>query len=123
MAQTDTSTNGLKPEGVRFVESLLAGTSVADAAREVGISTRTGYRWVADPSVREALDEGVAELRQASLARLTALSNAAIDVVEKRIRDGDGKTALSVLRGLGILGRRPAPRPQDPYSEGGWGPP
>lgn len=60
----------------RFVETLLAGLDVEEAAVEVGRSPRTGRRWLRDPSIQKALSQAQAE-------RLRLLSTAVMQVAGK----------------------------------------
>lgn len=67
-----------------LIAALLGGASVEDAARLAGLSLRTAYRRLADPTFRDTL----AEAKQARLAR----------VVEVMVRSGGGTTMTQEAR-------------------------
>ena len=50
-----------------------------------------------------ALERGRWELRQAVQARLLTLADKAADCLEVTLAQGDGKAALALLKGLGLL--------------------
>ena len=88
--------------------ALLAGRTPAEAGRQAGASRRTVYRWVQEPAFRAALAEAQAELCEAVSARLMAVADDAVLCIERRIREGDGRLALQLLRSLGMLDGWPA---------------
>jgi hypothetical protein len=49
------ATDGLTPRQRRFIEALLVNPTIDAAAAAVGISRRTGTRWMGRPAVRAAL--------------------------------------------------------------------
>jgi hypothetical protein len=63
----DGGEDGLSPEKTRFVEAIVEGQSVADAAKVAGRSPRTGRRWKTEPEVagaiRARLSEAMAQAR------------------------------------------------------------
>jgi hypothetical protein len=54
MTKPDISTNQ-----ERFIAAVLSTRTIADAARQIGISERTAYRYLDDPEVRAALDSAL----------------------------------------------------------------
>ena len=73
----------------RFLEALVGGRSVTEAAKLAGVSHRTAYRYLDDPDVREAL----ATFRRAALEgladRLRTLGQLAAQTLEEAMRDPD----------------------------------
>ena len=67
-----------------LIAALLGGASVEDAASLAGLSLRTAYRRLADPTFRDTL----LEAKQARLAR----------VVEAMVRSGGGTTMTQEAR-------------------------
>jgi hypothetical protein len=56
----------------RFIERLLSSPSVENAAQSVGISLRTGWRWMRDPAVIARLAELRRQSMQHAMLRLQA---------------------------------------------------
>ena len=69
-----------------FVAAILSGKSVATAAKSVGISRRTGIRWVKVPEVRAAIRDGSDAILQGVQGRLGAVLDLALDVVLAAVR-------------------------------------
>ena len=87
---------------------LLSGLSVTDAAKVAGVSRGTVHRWLKeDFAFQAALNQGQHELRNALQTRLSNLAEKAVSCVEKAIEEGDSKTAMALLRGLGLLKGKP----------------
>ena len=69
------------------ITALLSHRSVEDAARAVGIGTKTLWRWLQIPEFqtayrkarREAFSQSVARLQQASVAAVTTLLKVMVD--------------------------------------------
>jgi transposase len=92
------------------VLSLLAsGQSVSAAAESAGIHRGTVYRWLsADPNFKAAYTAWRRETLELAAGRLAKLSDDAVGVVAQALQSLDARTAVAVLRGLGLLsGRRP----------------
>ena len=67
MTKPDMSTNQ-----ERFIAAVLSTRTVADAAREIGISERTAYRCLDDPEVRAALDSALNQALSTAAQRAAA---------------------------------------------------
>ncbi len=92
----------------RALASLLAGKTVTTAAADAGIDRTTLHRWLkSDFAFQASLNRGRRELRDAMQARLLALAEKAGGVVETALNEGDRKTAMDILRGLGLLTGEP----------------
>ena len=83
--------------------ALVRGATVVSAAEEAGVSRSTLHRWLTDPLFVSAYNRARADVRDAALRRASSLADRALSVVEKALDDGDAKTALALLRGLGLL--------------------
>jgi transposase-like protein len=108
MPQNATFSENLSPAQEKALAALLAGQTITDAAKAAEVDRSTIYRWLRDacrPDFRIALERGRLELRQAVEARLLALANEATDCLEHAFARGDGKSALALLHGLGLLPR------------------
>ena len=60
-----------------FVVALLGGADVLTAAKEIGVSGRTGHTWLQKPAVRDAIHEGRRQVIDAATTKLAALSSKA----------------------------------------------
>jgi len=101
-----TSSENLSPAQQNALAALLAGQTVTAAAKPAEVDRTTVYRWFRDrdkPGFRAALERGQREMRQAMEARLLALASKAAACLEGAIAQGDGKAALALLKGLGLL--------------------
>lgn len=90
----------------RFVDGLVAGQNVADAAQAVGRSERTGWRWLHEPDVQAALSEAQSDRLRGLSARLMATAERGLDVVDELlaskeaadyVRLGAAKTAIDAM--------------------------
>jgi len=101
---TPTAPVALTPAQVAALGALLSGASVTAAAEAADCDRGTVYRWLKQPEFLAAYNHGRQDLLAASQTRLLALADRAVAVVERAIdQDADAKTALSLLRGLGVL--------------------
>jgi len=98
------------------LEPLLSGASITKAAELAHVDRSTVHRWLReDPEFRAALNAAKREFRRELTARLHGLANAALEVVEKAVVNGDARVAIAVLRGIGLLpGTAPSIGPSDP---------
>ena len=104
----------LGPDQQTALESLLMGKSIAETARSAGVSRMAIYRWLKhDAEFRTAFNQWQDHLRESCRSRLQALTDKATDAVEKALEAGDARTALQLLKGLGMLKEHP-PEPTDP---------
>jgi AcrR family transcriptional regulator len=62
----------ISPNQERFIAALLSTRTIADAARQVGISERTAYRYLDDPEVRAALDSALNQALSSAAQRAAA---------------------------------------------------
>jgi Helix-turn-helix domain len=91
------------------LELLLMGKSIAETARSTGISRSTVYQWLRkDPVFQAAYNEWHEEMRESSRSRLLMLTDKATEAVEKALESGDAKTAMQLLKAMGMLKDRPA---------------
>jgi hypothetical protein len=104
MLQNATPIDALSPSQETVLTVLLTGKSVTDAATAAGVDRTTVHRWLKeDFGFQAAFNRARRELREALTAKLMALAEKATEAVEKSIAEGDGKTALALLKGLGLL--------------------
>jgi hypothetical protein len=68
------------------------------------VDRTTVHRWLKrDLAFQAALNRSKRDLRESVHARLMALADKAIECVSNSIRAGNSKTALALLKGLGLL--------------------
>jgi hypothetical protein len=95
--------SGLSQSQELAIDSLLSGSTITAAATAAGVDRTTVHRWLADEGFRDEYEYRRVELQSAVRDRLMALTDKAVDVLEKSLDDGDAKSALALLRGLGML--------------------
>jgi hypothetical protein len=88
------------------MELLLAGAGDTAVARELGVSRRTVYQWrVVDVRFRAAMQRRRRALYESAADRLRANLSAALDVLERHVRDPYAPTALRAARAMLALAR------------------
>ena len=104
----------LRKAQVLALEHLMAGTPIHEAARHAGVDRRTLYRWIkSDPKFAATYNAWRKETVDSGQARVLAMGDAALDVLEKAIKNGNAQIALQVVRSTGMMDR-PAPGLTDP---------
>jgi hypothetical protein len=94
----------LRPDQQQALELLVAGKTVTESAATVGVSRLTIYRWLKDDAnFKAAYHQWHEQLQRSSRTRLLMLTEKATLAVEKALDAGDAKTAMQLLRGMGIL--------------------
>lgn len=83
----------MTPIQSRAIAALLTTRSVSDAAAHVGISERTMFRWLAEPTFRRELADAEHELLDAAQRQLLLLQTDAISVLATMLRDADAPHA------------------------------
>ncbi len=100
MSQTET----LKPQQLQAIDHLLLGDTVTGAAEAAAVGRSTLHRWLKDDLKFQAeLNRQRNQLRDQLEDRLHALATEAVGIVEKAVQEGDPKTALALLKGVGLL--------------------
>ena len=115
MQHNATQIEDLTPAQHLALEALLAGRTVTDAAAAAQVDRTTLHRWLKDDmAFQAAFNRGKRELRDAAHVRLMQVAAKAVDCVEQAVESRDAKTALAVLRGLGLLDGNPEIGSDDP---------
>ena len=81
MAEIVSQENKLTPEQVQGITALLTKRDIKSAAKEVGVSETTMYRWMADPDFNAALKAAECRMIEEATRRLVQTSNSALDVL------------------------------------------
>jgi hypothetical protein len=92
----------------RGVDALLMGKSVSQVAKTLGIDRSTVHRSLVQPEFVATLNGRRLALREAGQARLEQLQATAIETVEALVEQGNGRIALAVLKGTGLLSGKPS---------------
>ncbi len=87
----------------RLIDLLLGGQTLSAACAAVGISRMTAYRWLRQPSVKNALQEAQGELLAQSMRRLLALQAAAIDALAALLDDPLTPPAVRLATAKAVL--------------------
>jgi hypothetical protein len=85
------------------MQALLSGEQITAAAKTAKVNRSTLHRWLKEPEFLAVLNACRSELREAQQHRLARLASSAIEVIEQALEEGDARTALAVLRGIGLL--------------------
>jgi len=100
----NTTPKKLTRQQERVLERLLVGDTVTAAANAVKVDRTTVHRWLRDDlTFRAAYNQRRHELQAAYRARLLAMVGTAVDAVDQALANGDARTALKVLKDLGLL--------------------
>ena len=91
-------------EGQRIViDLILTGRTITDAAELAGVDRSTIHRWQHSAAFVCQMNARRSEMKDAADLRLQAMADMAVGAVEDAILNGDVKTAITVLKGLGWL--------------------
>ena len=76
-----------------FIRALLTNPSVESAAKAVGISRATAWRWMKDPAVIARLAEARRDSMKAAMAKLQQAASASVDCLCEIQREGESESA------------------------------
>ena len=86
----------------RAIQLLLAGTSVTDTAKAVGVDPRTLCRWRKNPHFQAEFNRQRLNIHESAQLRLHAMTHQAIDVMAKALSDGNLRAAIELLKIVGV---------------------
>jgi AcrR family transcriptional regulator len=91
------------------LELLVAGRSVAETAREVGVARATMFRWLkSDAHFQAAYNRWQHEVQSSCCSRLMAMMDKAVDVIDMSLMTNNASIAMQLLRGMGMIKERAA---------------
>ena len=103
MQQTATE-NELSPQQAKALTALLEGKTVTDAAAAASVDRTTLHRWLRhDAQFIAAYNGRRRDIQEEMQTKLRQLASKPIETVEQSVVAGDSRSALAVLKGLGLL--------------------
>lgn len=94
----------LTPEQAKVLQQIMSGKSIVSAAQTAGVSRSTVYRWQSDdPHYIAALNAWKQQTQESVRNRLLAMSDRAVVAINNALLTCDARTAMSLLKGLGLL--------------------
>ena len=105
----------LSVEQLNAIDVLVQGRTDQETADTVGVARETVTRWRNDnPHFTAELNRQRGLIWSDSHDRLRALAGKAVDVLETSLDEGDSRTAVEVLKAVGIYGQvQPPSGPED----------
>jgi hypothetical protein len=85
------------------IASLLATSTIREAASQCGISERTLKRWLAMPEFQAVLSEAKSDILKAATSKLRRDASAAVDVLSSVAGDTEAPAGSRVTAGRAIL--------------------
>ena len=88
----------------KAIVALLSGKTNSQAAQSAGVTERTIYRWLSDPSFRSELSEAERQMIESATRQMSSLQEKAINVLDQLLESQDVSpqirlsTAKSILR-------------------------
>lgn len=86
----------------RAIQLLLAGTSVTQTAKDVGVDDRTLRRWRVNPHFQAEFNRQHVQMYESAQLRLQGMTHKAIDVMAKALNDGNLRAAIELLKIVGF---------------------
>lgn len=97
----------LTPRQRRFVVAMMAARTVAEAAELVGVTERTGYKYLANPIVKTALSQALDAVLAQATRRVVSSMSGALDTLEAIHTDEDAPSGARVSAAKAILDSGP----------------
>jgi hypothetical protein len=96
----------LTPGQRKAIEMLTSGHTLVDSATAAGVGRTTLYRWLkGDAKFLAVYNSWQQDALATARGRLLAMSDLAVTTIGKAMSAGDAKTALAVLKALGVMER------------------
>ena len=107
-AEPGLAERAISAEQERALGLLTIGKTATEAAAGTGISRSTLYRWMRDdPAFVAAWNAWQLDQRQATQVQLLGMAADAVAAVRTALQRGDGRLALNLLKGMGLLDKPP----------------
>lgn len=95
MAQNGSFTD-LSERQVRAIAAIMAGETIARAAKKASAGKRTIYTWMKDPAFAAALREARSKAMTEAISALAGLAGAAVSVLREALKAKDTEADLRV---------------------------
>jgi hypothetical protein len=104
MADNGTTNSKITPQQQRAVAALLSSKSVAEAAKQTGVSLRTMFRWMNDdPAFKVALSAAESALIDAATRRLLAHQEHALTVILSIMADKQYAAGVRLRAAMAVV--------------------
>jgi len=97
----------LSPRQAHFVSAMLTARTMAEAARQAGISDRTAYAYMNDPRVQTAIGRGLDDVLADATRQITGAVAQAIATLEAILKDPAAPPASRIAAARLILDAGP----------------
>ena len=86
----------------KAIVALLSGKTNSQAAQSAGVTERTIYRWLSDPSFRSELSEAERQMIESATRQMSSLQEKAINILEQLLESQDVSphTRLSIANSI-----------------------
>ena len=103
----DSLVEKLDVDQVAVYEAIVGGSTYKDAAETTGVGRSRIFYWLrVDPYFKAAINAWKAEQNESANARLSKLTDKAVNNVEKALDSGDVKVSYNFLKDRGLLGKQ-----------------
>ena len=100
-----TDSGRLSPKKRAFVRAILTEKDTRAAAKAAGIAERTGYRWIADPTIQAAIVAAESDALQKVTRGLLRLAGGAVDALDAAMPDSEASASAKVRAADVVLSR------------------
>lgn len=97
----------LRPRQRRFVAAMLTARTVREAAAAVGVTERTGLKYLANPAVKRALGQALDDALGQATRQVVKAMTGALDTLEEIHQDLDAPAGSRVSAARAILDAGP----------------
>ena len=97
----------LSPRQKRFVTAMLTAKTIDQAAKVVGVTERTGQKYLADPAVKRALGRALDKALGQTTRQVVVAMTSALETLEAIHTDSDAPTGARVSAARAILDAGP----------------
>ena len=103
----DSLVEKLDVDQVAVYQAVVGGMTYKDAAESAGVGRSTIFYWLrSDPYFKAAINAWKAEQNEAANARLSKMTDKAVNNVEKALDNGDAKVSYQFLKDRGLLAKQ-----------------
>ena len=89
---------GIRPIQVKAIPHVVAATSIAEAARNIGVCRKTLHRWMRNPDFRLSVEEASREAAELARSRMNSLLLKAADTLSDVMDTDDNRARTEAAR-------------------------